>query len=189
VHGSRKPRRPRPPLDHSALSELALAYVGRFATTRAKLRAYLQRKVRERGWSGTHEPDLDAIAARLAEQGYVDDAGYALSKAQSLTARGFGKRRVLDTLRTAGVDESDGEDARDHADHQALAAALRFAERRRIGPYAAVAPGDPKAREKVIAAMVRAGHAFDTARAIAGLAPGAPVDVGELAERLRLTAP
>jgi hypothetical protein len=35
--------------------------------------------------------------------------------------------------------------------------------------------------------MVRAGHGFDVARAIVGLAPGAPVELEELAERGRLT--
>ena len=41
-----KQRKPRPPLNSEKLNELALAYVGRFATTRAKLRSYLKRKVR-----------------------------------------------------------------------------------------------------------------------------------------------
>ena len=42
-----KSRKPRPPLDGEKLKELALAYVGRFATTRSKLATYLARKVRE----------------------------------------------------------------------------------------------------------------------------------------------
>ena len=41
-------RRERPPLDAEKLRELALAYVGRFATTRARLSTYLERKIRER---------------------------------------------------------------------------------------------------------------------------------------------
>jgi hypothetical protein len=66
--------------------------------------------------------------------------------------------------------------------HPPLAeAALRFAERRRIGPFSAAA-GDPRMREKAIAAMVRAGHSFALSRTIAGLAPGAAVDLEELRE-------
>src|SRR5437763_623098 len=117
------------PLDESRLNELALRYVGRYATTRAKLRAYLSRKLRERGWSGTGEPDLERLAERMSALGYVDDAAYALSKSQALSGRGYGKRRLVDKLRLAGVAEDDGLAARDHADEQALAAALRFAER------------------------------------------------------------
>ena len=69
-----------PPLDESRLNELALRYVGRFATTRAKLRSYLARKLRERGWGGEREPDVAAIAERFAAQGYIDDSSYALAK-------------------------------------------------------------------------------------------------------------
>ena len=58
-------RRPRPPLSAEKLNELALAYVGRFATTRARLRTYLRRKVRERGWDDGSPPDFEAIAERL----------------------------------------------------------------------------------------------------------------------------
>ena len=39
VMASNKARRAIPPLDRKRLDELALRYVGRYATTRAKLRA------------------------------------------------------------------------------------------------------------------------------------------------------
>lgn len=175
-------RRAPPPLDDHSLSELALRYAGRFATTRAKLRAYLKRKIRERGWVGERPAELEAIANRFADLGYVDDRGYALARSRTLTGRGYGKRRVVDALRVAGVDESDSEAARDHADAEAVAAALRFAQRRRIGPYATAFVGDPKETEKAFGAMVRAGHGFGLARAILNLAPGAEVDADELAE-------
>jgi regulatory protein len=184
--GHSAPRRPRPPLDQGKLEELALHYVGRFATSRAKLKSYLSRKLRERGWSGEAEPDLAAIAERFAAQGYIDEAGLALSKAQGLSARGYGKRRLLDTLRRDGIGEAESDGARRHSDREALSSALRFAERRRIGPFAAAAPSDPKQREKAIAAMVRAGHSFALARAIAALAPGSAIDGEELAVTARL---
>src|SRR5687767_5199825 len=80
---ARRPhRRPPPPLNEARLRELALAYVGRYSTTRAKLRAYLARKIRERGWSGEREGDLAALADAIAERGYVDDSAYALAKSQ-----------------------------------------------------------------------------------------------------------
>ena len=176
-------RRPRPPLNRGKLNELALAYVGRFATTRAKLRSYLSRKIRERGWDG--EPaDIDALAERFAAQGYVDDAAYALAKSRSLTGRGYGVRRVEQSLRTAGVEESDCAPAREHARADSLEAALRFAERRRLGPFAAEA-GDRKARERALAAMIRAGHGFAVARAIVDLPPGAEINVVELSPNSR----
>lgn len=70
-------KRPPPPLDEDALRELALRYVGRFATSRGKLLAYLARKLRERGWGGEAPADPEALVARFAELGYVDDSGFA----------------------------------------------------------------------------------------------------------------
>jgi regulatory protein len=175
-------RRAPQPLDDLSLSELALRYAGRFATTRARLRAYLKRKIRERGWAGQQPADLEAVADRFADLGYVDDRSYALAKSRALTGRGYGKRRVVDALRVAGVDESDGEAARDHADAEAVAAALRFAQRRRIGPYATAFVSDPKEKEKAFGAMVRAGHGFGLARAILNLTPGTEVNADDLAE-------
>ena len=60
-----KPKRARPPLNEEQLKEMALRYVGRFATSRAKLRAYLTRKIRERGWADAGEPDLTASPSAL----------------------------------------------------------------------------------------------------------------------------
>ena len=185
MNGQRKARRAPPPLNEAKLQELALSYVGRFASTRAKLRTYLARKLRERGWSGDREPDLAALADRFAERGYIDDAAYALSKARDLTGRGYGKRRVAEQLRVAGVEEADSEAAREHAQSEAVAAALRFAERRRLGPFAREKPGDRSERERGIAAMVRAGHPFGLARAIVEMEPSAAIDIDELAERGR----
>jgi regulatory protein len=164
---------------------MALRYVGRYATSRAKLRAYLQRKVRERGWDGAVAPDIDALTERFSELGYVDDRAFAMAKAQSLTGRGYGKRRVEERLRLAGIGEEDSAAARQHAAAEALGAALRFARRRKLGPFAVAGP-DPKAREKAIAAMVRAGHSFALSRAIVELSPGAEIDADALRERGRL---
>ena len=177
----RTSRKPRPPLNPASLSELALTYVGRFATTRSKLATYLGRKVRERGWSGEIAADFDTIVERLAALGYVDDAAYALSKSRSLTARGYGVRRVSQSLRAAGIGEEDSEEARELAQAEAVEAALRFARRRRIGPFGN-GGGDRTERDRALAAMVRAGHSFSLANAILRLEPGAEIDSGQLGE-------
>ena len=112
-----------------------MRYVGKYATTRAKLRDYLSRKLRERGWAGDGEPDLEALAERFAELGYIDDAAYALGKSRSLSSHGYGKRRVAQKLRIAGVEDADSaESATPSPRDEAVNAALRFAKRRRFGP-------------------------------------------------------
>lgn len=175
----RNRRRERPPLSEESLKEMALAYVGRFATTRAKLASYLKRKLRERGWAGAEDPPVEALVSRFAASGLVDDAAYALSKSRSLAERGYGAGRLRHSLLAAGVEEADSLGARELADEQAAEAALRFARRRRIGPFAA-APPDRKGREKALAAMVRAGHSFELARALVDCPPGEEPDADDL---------
>lgn len=179
--GERKPRTPRPPLDAARLDELALHYVSRFATSRAKLATYLGRKIRERGWHEGPPADVAALVERLARLGYVDDAAFAMSKSRSLTSRGYGVGRVRQALYGAGIGENDAAPARDHATAQSVEAARHYARRRRIGPFALAAP-DPKARQRALSAMIRAGHDFALARAIVALEPGREPDWNEFCD-------
>jgi len=160
----RRERRPPKPLDPARLNDLALAYVARFATSAAKVEGYLVRKLRERGWEGERPADPRAIVERFVELGYIDDAAWARAKSGGLLRRGYGARRVDQTLGAAGIDADIREDVRPD-DAAARQAALALAARRRLGPWGEKAE-DRAAREKQIAAMVRAGHGFDAARAV-----------------------
>src|SRR3546814_652087 len=80
------PRRSLKPLDAAALDRLALRYVERFATTRAKLAAYLARKIRERGWAGARVEPAE-VASRMAALGYVDDRAFAEARADRKSTR------------------------------------------------------------------------------------------------------
>lgn len=164
-------KRPPPPLDEAALRELALRHVARFATSRGKLIAYLNRKLRERGWGGEDPADPEALADRFVDLRYIDDAGYAVMKSASLARRGYGARRIAEDLRAAGINESDREQADAQIASESWMAADRFARRKRVGPYAS-APIDPKQREKAIAAFLRAGHDYAIARKWVDAAPG-----------------
>lgn len=177
--GGNSRKRPPKPLGETTLRDLALHYVSRFATTRSKLGDYLRRKVRERGWDGSGEPDIEALVARLAELGYVNDQAFALAKAGSLSSRGYGGGRVRQALHQAGVAAEDGAAARELAAERAAEAALRFARRKRIGPFA-VPSSDPRMRERALAAMVRAGHDFTLARAVVNASPGEELTAEQL---------
>lgn len=167
-----RPKQPPPPLDGAALERLALRYVERFATTRAKLVRYLTDKVRARGWSGERAADPMALAERFADLGYIDDRAWAEAKAGAMTRRGLGGRRVRVALHQAGVAEGDAAATEPIVSDGRLDAALTLARRRRIGPFAAE-PADRALREKQIATLVRGGHDFALARAIAELPPDA----------------
>lgn len=161
----------KPPLDGRALEQAALFYAGRYATTRAKLAAYLLRKLRERGWAEAQPPPVDVLVERMAALGYVDDKAFASARASALTRRGYGARRVSVALRAAGIAEEDSAEARVVAEEGAWDAALRFAERRKIGPFSA-SETDRPARDKAYAAMLRAGHPPAIVRRILSARPG-----------------
>ena len=166
MHQPRQPRPPRvpQPLDPARLDELALAYVARFATSAGKLTQYLGRKLRERGWDAAQRPDIAALLERFVAAGYIDDAGFARGRASGLHRRGYGDRRIEQTLRGAGIAEDvrasvQGDEA------ESRRAALVLARRRKFGPFGS-GPLDPAKRQKQVAAMLRAGHPLDSARVL-----------------------
>jgi regulatory protein len=166
------PNRNKPtprPLDQDGVLRLALHYVGRYATTEAKLGDYLRRKVRERGWDDDAAPDFDVVVARCAASGYVDDASFAETRAGVLNRRGYGARRIGQALQQAGIARALAESVMPDED-TAMIAAETYARRKRIGPFAITLPDDSM-RRRHLSAMVRAGHSFELARKFAFAVP------------------
>ncbi|MGI4881167.1 MAG: regulatory protein RecX [Janthinobacterium lividum] len=153
-------------MNAESLRALALRYVGRYATSEAKLRRYLGRKLFERGWEGDGAPPTDAIVGRMAELGYVDDRVFAEARARGLGSRGFGARRISADLGAAGIEREMAADV-SRTTTDPLTAAITFARRRHFGPFDRAAD-DPDRRRKQFAAMMRAGHAVDVARQVLG---------------------
>jgi len=143
------------------------------------LRGYLQRKLRERGVvddEGMRNPAqvVEQIVERLVELRYVDDEAFAKARTGSLLRRGYGKRRVNEALRHAGVDEFTREETAP-SDYAQYEAAVTLARKKRFGPFGIEHQDpeqcdeprlDPAKREKQMAAMLRAGHHFDVAKVI-----------------------
>ena len=169
-------KREKPRYTGESLQELALRYVGRYATSRGKLTSYLNRKVRERGFEGDGDTAIADLVAKFADRGYVDDAAYAAMKARDLAARGYGERRLGNTLYAAGISDKDGEEARAIGANKRVHAALAYARRRRFGPFAVEKVSDRKLFEKQMSAMLRAGHPPALSRKILDLAPGVEPD-------------
>jgi regulatory protein len=161
---ARPPRKPLPPLDPAALDAIAVRYVERFQTTRARLVRLLNQKLRQRGWEdGQPPPDPQAVAERMAALGYIDDAAFAGARARGLQRRGMGPGRVRQSLSAYGVDADDQAAALDGL--EPVTAAIDFARRKRLGPFGAPV-SDPKLRQRQLAAMARAGHSPRLAAAI-----------------------
>ncbi len=169
-------KRTKKPLNKAVLQEMALSYVARYATSSAKLERYLKRKLFERGWDEEEadEPDVDGLVSRYVELGYIDDEAFARAKSGSLLRRGYGKRRVNQTLGQDGIASEIREDVAP-GEAQQRHAALAMAKKRRFGPFANT-PVESDKREKHIAAMLRAGHNLDSAREMVNAASQAAAE-------------
>lgn len=162
------------PIDAARLDALALAYVARFATSAARLEAYLLRKLAQQRRPGAmpddhpdlRQPDLrenvSALVARFVAAGYVDDQAFARARSGGLQRRGYGPRRISQALGQAGIAADVVADALP-GEVAARQAALALARKRRLGPFGAQ-PLERPAREKQIATLLRAGHPLDSAR-------------------------
>lgn len=168
--GTRIPPRITP----SYIENAALHYLERFAASSASLRRVLMRKV-DRAvahWGGEradHVAQVDTVIAKLTGLGYLDDQAYAAMKTRALNRQGKGSRAIRASLAAKGVEADTIAQAldglcQDHAEPD-LAAAIRLARKRRLGPYR---PADKRAetRAKDLAALARAGFDFDIARRV-----------------------
>jgi regulatory protein len=91
-------------LNAESLRQLALHYVGKYATTQAKLAGYLTRKIRERGWDDERSADIAGLTAQFTSLGYINDAQFAEARSRSFVRRGFGGRRLNEDLRASGTE-------------------------------------------------------------------------------------
>ena len=165
-------RRPPSKITASYLENAALHYLERFASSRANLRRVLMRKVERSLAHHGGEPAeaallVDAVIARLAGLGYLDDGSYAETKARALHRRGGSRRVIRATLAAKGV-EADIAEAALASLAEAGAdpdrdAAVALARRRRLGPFR---PEGKRAefRIKDLAALGRAGFGWETCR-------------------------
>lgn len=171
----RQSRKVNRPLDSARLNEMALAYVARFATSSGRLSAYLKRKIREHGWDDSAPHNVAALVETMVERGYIDDAGFALARGAGMMRRGFGARRIADTLAHDGIAAPLVAKASGTV-HERRVAALAFAQRKRLGPFGAGSGEsglDRATRARQVAAMVRAGHPYVTASALIDAADAA----------------
>ncbi|CAA7618837.1 Regulatory protein RecX [Magnetospirillum sp. UT-4] len=166
-------RKAPPKITPSYLENAALHYLERFAASSASVRRVLMRKVDRalEHWGGERSEaaaQVDATMAKLARLGYLDDSAYAATKARALNRQGRPVRVIRAALATKGVDGDTTAAALDGLTQELaepdLAAAIRFARKRRLGPFRkADAAADPR---KELAAMARAGFDLDTARRV-----------------------
>jgi regulatory protein len=163
---------PKPPTPER-LEKGALAYLERYAASREGVRRVLMRKVERAaraGIAGREEgaEAVEKVLAKLAAKGLLNDKLYAEGLAASLARRGLARGRIADRLKLKGVGKDEigaALDAVDETGDTDRARAIRWAKKKRLGPY-----GDPAKREarrmRDIAALARAGFEPELARRI-----------------------
>lgn len=185
---------PPPVPDAASLREAALAHLARFATTEQGLRQMLDRRLRRWGVRASHaglpnediesavaalRPAIDGIVASMTDLGAVNDAGFARSRATSLTRTGRSRRAVEAHLANKGVDQetvrdalndSLGERSDSSAREAELAAALVLARKRRLGPFQRPDREDDDPL-KTLGVFARNGFSRDVAQSVLDMDP------------------
>ena len=182
----------RPRAEQRLLNK-AVHYLGRYTSSRQRLREVLQRFARRK--LDHFEPAeisraINAVITDCVRLGYVDDAAFAMTRARSKRRGGRSALAIRRSLAEHQIDDTLVDAALDAADETLadgeLAAALRHAVRRRIGPYARVEPDDAT-RQRHLASLARAGFSFDIARQVMACEDADAADA--LADSLRDESP
>ena len=175
------------------LMNKAVHYLGRYTASRQRLREVLGRFADRK--LDAHDADEVATAREQViddciRLGYVDDASFALSQARGkrragrsgiAIRRALGQHAIDDEIVHAALAEAD-----DGISDGELAAALRHAARRRLGPYARNSVTEPKDRQRQLASFARAGFSLGLARQVMDLETADDADA--LADDLRQAA-
>lgn len=163
---------PKPPTPER-LEKAALAYLERYAASREGVRKVLMRRVERAARAGIADREtasgaVDAVLAKLAAKGLLNDKLYAEGLAASLARRGLARGRIAERLKLKGVAREEIASALGAVDDTGdddRARAIRWAKKKRLGPF-----GDPAKRAarrlRDIAALARAGFEPELARRI-----------------------
>ena len=165
----------RKPAAERRLMNKAVHYLGRYTASRQRLREVLRRFAFRK--LDSHDATevaraIDTVVGDCVRLGYVNDTAFALAKARSKRRGGRSALAIRRSLQEHAIDADLVDEALAAADEDTndgeLAAALRHAARRRLGPYA-TRPGDETTRQRHLASLARAGFSLGIARQVLDL--------------------
>ena len=160
-------------MDPAWLEKEAVRALGRHEKSRAGLTLAVERAVERRRQRTGEQPPSDLLSALprildgLEARGHLDDRRFAEGLLRRYASRGYPRARLEAELRHRGV-ESDliRELLPANADAADLAAAWRYAKKKRIGPYCLDPEKRERDRNRHEAMLGRAGFSFEMAREI-----------------------
>ena len=156
----------------SRLENKALHYLGRYASTTGRLEQVLTRFAHRK--LADEDPDRLAVLIRqkvddCVRRGYVDDQLYAEQKTASLRNQGSSRMGIRRKLFMAGVGNALIDDAisshdEDEGDDAETVAAIIYARRRRLGPFARQDNLKDGWKDRHLGSLARAGFSISVAR-------------------------
>ncbi|MCC6919178.1 MAG: RecX family transcriptional regulator [Alphaproteobacteria bacterium] len=151
------------------LTRAAYAYLARYASSAAHLHRLLDRRLARwarlsGGDAAEHRERVTEAIAACQRAGLLNDTVFAAHRTAALRQRGWSARRIAAALAGKGLERADIATALEQTDVDDEAAARRYAERRRLGPWRLTDRAERRARD--IAAMARAGFGGSLARRV-----------------------
>ena len=167
-------RRTPPVITESYLEVQLRQYLDRYEASEQRCREVLYRRVRASisvhgGELSEHRSLVEAVVSAQVASGRLDDARFASEWVESLRRRGASRLKIRFSLRQKGVSSSVVDSVLSAGDADAeRAAAVAYAKRRRLGPYARVIATEFKEKRRELAAMARAGFGYSLASEVLG---------------------
>ncbi|MDB4944610.1 MAG: Regulatory protein recX [Labilithrix sp.] len=192
-------KNPGAPPTRASLHEAALSYLARGAASASSVTRTLERRIgnwaRRAARAGRDAEEVERVAgearelvpqivARLGEVGLVNDVAFAVTRAKRMSTSGRSRRAITAHLAQKGVAAVTVREAVVQDSGAELAAAITFARKRRLGPFARQEEELTReerrlAERKQLGTMARAGFDFGVCERVLKM------DLAEAEERLR----
>ena len=160
-------KRRKPPAITAAYLEGQLSrYLDRYEASVQRCKEVLQRRVRASiayhgGEMSDFQSIVEEVVAKQVTTGRLNDHRFATEWLDSLRRRGASRLKIRFSLRQKGVPNSIVDDVlREGAEDAERQAAIAYAKRRRLGPYARTIAIDYKDKRRELASMARAGFSY-----------------------------
>jgi regulatory protein len=156
-----------------AIERWAIHHLDRYSSSAMNLRQVLRRRImrieiaQEESFPDAPEW-IDATIKEMRAQGFIDDRKYAVALVERLRGRGSSTRKIQSQLSGKGVpweivrectiDAAKGGDE--------LKAALKYARRRRLGPYRLDPETRAEQKQRDLGALGRSGFSYGIASQI-----------------------
>lgn len=160
-------KKPLKKITKTRLKNIGLYYLERFESSAQNLKQVLKRRVDRYAYQN---PDFNKIEAyewieeitkEFENFNYINDERYALMKIKDYILRGKPERYILSKLKSKGIDETTVQHFLSEQNVDEYDLALKFALKKKIGPYRSDIDIQKQMRQKDMATLIRAGFSYD----------------------------